>query len=408
MVDLFRERKWDLVSRRWIYYLISLVLLGAGLGTLVSNKYSPRHSAMNWGIDFTGGTVYTYRLGQRVPAGQAVEVIADIRSALKREGITRAEIQLSGPPTTTAKDRAIIRTQLQGQPEVIERQNEKIAGLLRERFPKVESLGSETVGGIISEGLKWNGLFTFAVGCGLILLWVTIRYEFKYAVCGIIALLHDIGVLVGSFALLYRLGLGAEVNSPFVAAVLTVLGYSVHDSVIIFDRIRENVRLRKRPTFSETVNTSLLETMARSVNTVLTLEFTLLAVFLLGGPSLRDFSLAMLIGVTIGAYSSIFNASQLLVGWKGREQLARAPRAAEVRVAPTPSVSRRQPARPSTPAADQRTEVTTEEAAAPPGEEPAAPAGEAEAPPAAPGEARPKPTRAKGKGKSKKRRRRRH
>jgi preprotein translocase subunit SecF len=407
VVDLFRERKWDLVHRRWIYYLISLILLVAGLGTLAMNKYAwPGHPALNWGIDFTGGTVYTYKLGERVPAGQAVKVISDIRAALRRERITRAEIQLSGPPTTTAKDRAIIRTQLQGQPEVIERQKEQIAGLMRGRFPKVESLGSETVGGLISENLKWNGLFTFAFGCGLILIWVTIRYEFKYAICGIIALLHDIGVLVGSFALLYRLGLGAEVNSPFVAAVLTVLGYSVHDSVVIFDRIRENVRLRKRPTFAETVNVSLLETMARSVNTVLTLEFTLLAVFLLGGPSLRDFSLAMLIGVTIGAYSSIFNASQLLVGWKGREQLARAPRAAaEVRVAPTSGVVRRQPTRPAAPAADQPTE-TTETATSPPGEQPAAPAAEAEQAPPAAGEARPRPARAKGRGKGKKRRRR--
>jgi hypothetical protein len=111
-----------------------------------------------------------------------------------------------------------------------------------------------------------------------------------------------------------------EINSPFVAAALTVVGFSVHDTIVIFDRIRENLRLRKGSTFAETVNVSLLETMARSVNTVLTVELVLVAVYLLGGASLRDFTFAMIIGVTVGAYSSIFNASQLMVVFKNREE----------------------------------------------------------------------------------------
>ena len=403
MVDLFRDRKWDLVSRRWIYYLISFVLLGAGLGTLVSNKLSPSYRAMNWGIDFTGGSVYTYTLGEQVPAAQAVKAISDIRSALAGAGITRAEIQLSGPPTTTARDRAIVRTQLKGQPRAGQRQKEQIAGLLKERFPKVKAIGSETVGALISKELYTNGLVAIILGSLLIMLWITIRYEFKYAVCAIIALVHDVGVLVGSFAVLYRLGLGAEVNSPFVAAVLTVLGYSVHDTVVLFDRIRENVRLRKRPTFAETTNVSLLETMARSVNTVLTIEFTLLAIFLFGGASLRDFSLAMLIGVTIGGYSSIFIAAQVLVGWKQREQLAGAPRAApEVRVAPAPSRMQRQPASSTAAATAEPAGAPATEGAGLSEEQAPAPAAEAEAAPAA----RAKAKRARAKGKAKKRRRR--
>ena len=128
-------------------------------------------------------------------------------------------------------------------------------------------------------------------------------------------MVHDVLVLVGVFAMTRR-----EVNSPFVAAALTVVGFSVHDTIIIFDRIRENLRLRKGATFAETTNISLLETMARSVNTVLTVELVLIAVYLLGGVSLRDFTFAMVIGVTVGAYSSIFNASQIVVVMKNREE----------------------------------------------------------------------------------------
>lgn len=403
MVDLFRDRKWDLVSRRWIYYLISFVLLGGGLGALVSNTVSPRYKAMNWGIDFTGGSVYTYTLGEQVAAGQAVKVIADIRSTLARAGITRAEIQLSGEAAKTARDRVIIRTQTKGEKKVAAEQK-KISNILREPFPKVENAGRETVGALISKELYTNGLVAIILGSLLIMLWITIRYEFKYAVCAIIALVHDVGVLVGSFAVLYRLGLGAEVNSPFVAAVLTVLGYSVHDTVVLFDRIRENVRLRKRPTFAETANVSLLETMARSVNTVLTVEFTLLAIFLFGGASLRDFSLAMLIGVTIGGYSSIFIAAQVLVGWKQREQLAGAPRAApEVRVAPAPSRMQRQPASSTAAATAEPAGAPATEGAGLSEEQAPAPAAEAEAAPAA--RAKAKRARAKGRGKAKKRRR---
>jgi preprotein translocase subunit SecF len=130
-------------------------------------------------------------------------------------------------------------------------------------------------------------------------------------------------VLIGVFAMTYR-----EINSPFVAAALTVVGFSVHDTIVIYDRIRENLRLRKGSTFAETANTSLLETLARSVNTVLTVELVLVAVYLLGGASLRDFTFAMIVGVTCGAYSSIFNASQLMVVLKNREERAVAKRRA--------------------------------------------------------------------------------
>jgi Protein export membrane protein len=168
-------------------------------------------------------------------------------------------------------------------------------------------------------------------------------------------------VLIGAFAILHR-----EVNSPFVAVLLTVVGFSVHDTVVIFDRIRENLKLRKGGTFAETTNISLLETMARSVNTVLTVLFTVIALYVLGGHTLRDFALGLIIGIVSGAYSSIFNASQLLVVWKNREDRVRkpagAPRAAPAQRRPEPAPRRPQPATQRTAPAPTAAESDEEEA----------------------------------------------
>jgi len=184
-------------------------------------------------------------------------------------------------------------------------------------FNVVRTESYDVVSGTIKNDLIRSGVAALIIGSLLIMLWIWFRYNIgglglRYSVAGIIALSHDLLTLVGLFALLHHF---LQVNSPFIAALLTVLGYSIHDTIVIFDRIRENIRLRKGRTFAETVNISLLETLARSVNTILTVLLTLLALFFFGGPTLRDFVAAMLIGVTIGGYSSIFVASQLLVSW---------------------------------------------------------------------------------------------
>jgi len=189
--------------------------------------------------------------------------------------------------------------------------------------PIVASMASyDVVSGTIKDDLVNGGIAALIVGSLLIMLWIWFRYNIgglglRYSIAGIIALAHDLLTLVGLFAILHHF---LQVNSPFIAALLTVLGYSIHDTIIIFDRIRENIRLRKGRTFAETVNISLLETMARSVNTILTVLLTLLALFFFGGPTLRDFVAAMLIGVVVGGYSSIFVASQLLVAWAKGDQ----------------------------------------------------------------------------------------
>jgi preprotein translocase subunit SecF len=327
VVELFRGRKWDLVgSRRW-WFLISAITIAVGL------FFWARHG-LNFGIDFTGGGLLTYRLAEPLPSDKQGEALATVRQELSSLGI-RGDIQLAGS-TFRRKDQLIVRTLINPQLSDREREAEanrqasELLTALQKRFPGVEEIGRDMVGGVVSQELIRNAILAVVFGMALVVVWIMIRYDFQYAVCAIIALAHDCLVLTGLFAVL-----GREVNAPFVAALLTVVGYSVHDTIVIYDRIRENVKLRKGRDFPETVNISLLETMARSVNTILTVLLTVAALFFLGGQTIRDFSLALLIGVTTGGYSSIFNASQLVVVWKqwGKKP---APRAEPLAARPEP------------------------------------------------------------------------
>jgi len=335
VVDLFRYQKWDLVSKRGIYYVISGLMLLVGLFFLFTN-------GLNLGIDFKGGGLVTYVMAnnQHIAPDKINNAMADIRKALDDKKIQN-EVQIS-PGLDNKGDQIIVRTLLGegNDTQRTEQLNAEIGQIITptvnkavqeyapgSTVPKLDS--QDVVSGTIKDELVNKGVFAMVLGSILIVLWIWVRYNIgglglSYSAAGIIALFHDLGTLVGMFALLHAIVRDPnmfQVNSPFIAALLTVLGYSIHDTIVIFDRIRENIRLRKGRTFAETVNISLLETMARSVNTVLTVLFTLLALLFFGGPTLRDFVAAMLIGVTVGGYSSIFIASQLLVTWaKGKDR----------------------------------------------------------------------------------------
>lgn len=332
MVDLFRYRKWDLVSKRGIYYVISLLVLAIGLLAMGMN-YSKKKEFFKLGIDFKGGGLVTYTLDGRIPAGKDTVIAREIRTQLSEAGIEN-EVQVA---QSESGDSIIVRTMLQEDSakhrddelvtvldkQIAETITPSVANVVKAHAPALSAPvedGREVVAGTVSRELLNTGILAFTLGSLLILGWIGLRYNiagfgWKYSLAGFIALFHDLLIVLGAFGVFALLDLPFAVNSPFIAALLTVLGYSIHDTIVIFDRIRENIRLRKGRTFAETVNISLLETMARSVNTVLTVVFTLLALFIFGGPTLRDFVLAMLIGVAIGGFSSIFIASQLLVSW---------------------------------------------------------------------------------------------
>ena len=342
MVELFRNRKWDLVGLRNWWFGISILTIVVGIFFLFYNHSRYGH-ALNLGIDFTAGGQLTYQVGKGFSASEMTPALSDIRSDIERLGIT-AEIQIAGS-AVGPKNQILLRTKTHSAESdkmhvEIQDQSRRILEALKARYPGAQLLATDMVGPVISRELVTNAIAAITIGMILVLLWIMIRYDFKFAVCAIIALVHDVLVLIGAFAILHK-----EVNSPFVAVILTVVGFSVHDTVVIFDRIRENLKLRKGTTFAETTNISLLETMARSVNTVMTVLFTVLALYFLGGHTLRDFAFALIIGITSGAYSSIFNASQLLVVWKQREERGRKPAAAAARTAPAPR--RVEPTRPA-------------------------------------------------------------
>jgi len=337
VVDLFRYQHWDLVSKRWLYYVISVALLLIVIVAAIHNaqKYGAA-DILKRGIDFKGGGSVSYRVDGRLPEGQLAEIIGQIRGKLDEQKI-ESEVQISPATGESTGDVIIVKTTLpddlpdsevdaalqqEAKEYITPAVNAVVQGVLPDAAAIEKPEATEIVTGTVSQELLGKGVLAVILGSVMILLWIWFRYNIagfglRYGIAGIVALVHDLVMVIGIFALLRNV---LEVNSPFIAALLTVLGFSIHDTIVIFDRIRENLRLRKGRTFAETVNLSLLETMARSVNTVLTVLFTLLALFFFGGPTLRDFVAAMLIGVIAGAYSSIFVAGQLLVSWAKPEE----------------------------------------------------------------------------------------
>jgi preprotein translocase subunit SecF len=305
-LDLPYATSWDLVARRRWWYLLSLLVVVPGTIAWVTH-------GLNKGIDFTGGVLMKFEADTAfVQPGQDIAAITKARNILHAQGVTKEKVQLSEGRTFLIRAQVATaeRVEPAAKDPTLALMDQIGAGLSRQ-FGVSFRPTRELVEPIIGKELALNAVKALVLGCGLILIFISWRYEFRFAVAAVIALLHDCLVLVGIFALT-RL----EIDSSFVAALLTIVGYSINDTVVIFDRIRENLRLHRREPFPHVVNASLWQTMARSINTVATTLFTLIALFFLGGPTIHNFALALIVGITSGCYSSIFNASQILVSWK--------------------------------------------------------------------------------------------
>lgn len=277
---------FNVVKKRYWWFAISLLVIIPGVISLFMQ-------GLNLGIDFKGGTMLDITFKQAVTQ----TAITDTMKSVGLEG----PVQLSNGDTA-----ALIRT------EALEevKRNELLAALQTKvgEYDKT-SLKEDKVGPAMGQELTRNAFLALVIAIGLMIAYITIRFQFVFAISGIIALLHDVLVVVGLFSLFQW-----EIDSSFVAAVLTIFGYSINDTVIIFDRIRENeAKLKRGEDYEDMVDKSIWQTMRRSINTVITVLIALLSVFIFGGESTKMFSLAMLIGVFSGAYSSIFNASQILV-----------------------------------------------------------------------------------------------
>jgi SecD/SecF fusion protein len=284
----------DFIGRTKYWFALSGTVLLIGIGSLAIQ-------GLNLGIDFKGGSQFSFKTPQS-------HQIAEIRAQTAAMGLGDAVIQGRGASTNRAYKEFQVRTESLGQ----QQQNELTARLTSDLH--ATSVGVKNVSASFSRQILKSALLAILVSLALIVIYVTLRFEFKFAVPVLVALVHDILITLGIYSLTQR-----EVTSATVAAVLTILGYSIYDTIIIFDRVRENIPLMRRSSFAAIANQSLWETIRRSLATTFITLLPVTSLFLFGGDTLKDFAFALLVGIISGAYSTIFIATPLLVVLKERE-----------------------------------------------------------------------------------------
>lgn len=271
----------DFIGKRKFWYILSLLVLIPGLISLMLQ-------GLNLGIDFAGGTIAQVKFQQEVR-------IEDLRAELTNQGYGSSKIQEMDDGSYQIKTSYLEQ----------EQQTQLIEGL-KTSLGELELLRSEAVGATIGKELVQSGLLALGIAILLMIAYIAYRFELKFAIAGIIALFHDILIVISVFSI-FQL----EVDSTFIAAVLTIFGYSINDKIVIFDRIRENLHRVKKDELLGVVNTSIKQSLTRSINTSVSTLILLVALFLFGGQTTKIFVLALIIGIAVGAYSSIFFASPL-------------------------------------------------------------------------------------------------
>jgi len=289
-----------LMTKKLIY-----LWFGISLAVIIPGVLALSFWGLKLGIDFVGGTLLEVRFNQPLQ-------IEQVRGALKEADLGDAQIQPEG------QNSFLIRVK-----EITNDQANAVMSKFAEKFGFTEKLRLETVGPTISTDLTRKAFISVIIASIFIVLYIAFAFRkvpkpvtsWRFGICAVVALVHDVLVVTGIFAILGKF-FNIEVDSMFVTAILTVIGFSVHDTIVVFDRIRENLITRRTESFEETANISVVQTLGRSLNTSLTVLFVLLALFLFGGKSIQTFVLALLIGITTGTYSSIFNATPLLIVWQ--------------------------------------------------------------------------------------------
>lgn len=290
MLQFFSQPNIPFVKIRKLAYLVSILVIAIGISFFV------RRGARNYGIDFTGGTLQQFRFTNVVTTEKVRGVLSDI-------GLGESTIQKFGQ----GKD-VIIRS--------FAGKTDEIISSFREKFGSgsFEVMRVEDVGPAVGEDLRTAAIKALIFAMVGICLYISFRFEFRFAITAIIALAHDVLVSLGMIALT-----GREISLPVIAALLTIVGYSINDTIVLFDRIREDRKIMRKASQEEIINTSINQTLSRTVLTSLTTLGVVLALFFFGGKVINDFSFVLLVGILVGTYSSIFIASPLLIDWPSKK-----------------------------------------------------------------------------------------
>jgi preprotein translocase subunit SecF len=305
----------DIVGKRYWFFLLSILVLVPGIISLALP------GGLRPGIDFASGSIMTIHFDQAVDQ-------SDLRNEFTTLGHPEAIVQKSD--TGNGGSSFIVRTYtLKGEQKdasgkvVAPSERQSVEDALKEKFGNLQVLSFDSVSPIIASEIVRNAIIAVAAASVGILLYIAyafrrVKKSFRWGTCAVIALVHDALVVLGIFSILGRL-FDVEVDAMFITAVMTIIGFSVHDTIVVFDRIRENYGRRMGDRLENIVNHSIMQTVGRSLNTSLTVLLVLVALFLFGGVTTKTFVLALLIGIVTGTYSSIFVAASLLVVWENGE-----------------------------------------------------------------------------------------
>lgn len=286
-------KKFDIIGRRYWWFALSALVIIPGLISMVLNGF-------NLGIDFTGGTLLDLQFARPV-------TVLEVREALKDYHLENSTIQLAATEEAESSPNVFIRTRV-----LDDNERRAVMNDMQSHLGDFNVLRVEKVGAVIGSELTLQAVKAVLLASFFMVIYLTYRFEYRFAISGILAIFHDVLVVLGLFSLLHK-----EIDSSFVAAILTIVGYSITDTVVIFDRIRENLKMhRKNESLNELVNRSIWQTMTRSLYTILTVLFATASLYFFGGETTKNFSLALLIGFISGVYSSIFNASPIWVTWR--------------------------------------------------------------------------------------------
>lgn len=312
-IDIVKYRAW------WI--VLSAVLILPGIVAMIYSSITyPNHAPLKVGIDYTGGTILQYAIDKNVNNTE----MSQTREKLEAAGIENPYLQVIDVNSDKVRNDKIksiiaVRTKFIGEKDTKELDN--VSSVISSEYPNSQLIQVSSIGPTLGTELFKNSMVALLLAFLGIIIYLSIRFQLDFAIAAILGLLHDALFVVGCFSI-FGLLFNVQVDGLFITAILTVISFSVHDTIVVFDRIRENLRYySKKMTFGEIVNYSVNQTFVRSINTSLTTIITLSALYFFGGVTTKDFVLAMILGIAIGTYSSIFFASIVIDFWRTRKSV---------------------------------------------------------------------------------------